>query len=243
MNGSKRHIGADTRSPRQQTRSMTTALNGHKSVASSDVPAPRSRKMVSATRHPRLKYALRFRPSRRGMGTSRSSGGRWAACGDAIIISERCRSWISQRGRPATESSNMRLAIFALVLAIFGSTSTNAQDRIGESCIGTETIQVGANVPKVVPYALKFSADLAAGYYCYAKCRPEQTYAITDPKSDPIKLADVHGGNQTRLITFDRITAIFTDYQVVRLLGSTTRTAKATCRATAFHQPAPLRAG
>lgn len=135
----------------------------------------------------------------------------------------------------------MRSAICALAVMIFGSTSAYAQDRIGESCSGTETIQVGASAPKVVRYALKFSADPATGYYCYAECRPGQTYAIADRKSVPMKLADVHAGNQIRLMTFDRRTAILTDHQVIQLLGSTTRTATATCRAAAFHEPMPLR--
>ena len=138
------------------------------------------------------------------------------------------------------ELIGMRHAIYAVALAILGSTSAYGQDHIGESCSGTETIQVDANEPKIVPYTLTFSADLATGYYCYAECKPEQTFAIKDATSDPIKLADLHVSSQTRSITFDRRTAILTDHQIIRLLGTTTRNAKATCRAGPFHKPTPL---
>jgi hypothetical protein len=134
----------------------------------------------------------------------------------------------------------MRYTFCALALLTLGSTSASGQDQFGESCSGTETIQVGANAPQVVPYALIFSADLAAGYYCYAECKPQQTYAIKDRMSDPIKLADMRGNYQDRLLTFDRRTAVLTDHQTIRLLGITTRDAKANCRSTAFHKPTPL---
>ncbi|MES3154855.1 hypothetical protein [Sphingomonas faeni] len=137
----------------------------------------------------------------------------------------------------------MRHAVCAFALAILGSTSAQGQARIGERCSGTETIRVGDAAPQIVPYALTFSADLATGYYCYAACRAEQTYAISDRASDPIRLADIHGGNQTRLMTFDRRTATLVDHQVIRLLGSTTRSATATCRAAPFHAPVPLPGG
>lgn len=132
----------------------------------------------------------------------------------------------------------MRYAICAFALAILGSTSAYGQDRFGERCRGTETIRVGTGMPKVVPYALTFSVDLASGYYCYAQCKPEQTYAIGDRVSDPIKLADFRG-SQSRLMTFDRKTAILTDHQNIRILGNMERSAKATCRPAAFHSPTP----
>ncbi|MEG8057459.1 MULTISPECIES: hypothetical protein [Sphingomonas] len=133
----------------------------------------------------------------------------------------------------------MRHAIGAITLAILGSTAAFGQARIGERCNGTETIRAGGNAPRVVPYTLTFSADLAAGYYCYAACGPEQTYAISDRASDPIKLADVRESSQTRLMTFDRRTAMLVDHQVIRLLGSVTRSATARCRAAPFHAPVP----
>lgn len=133
----------------------------------------------------------------------------------------------------------MRHAICAFSIAILGSTSAYGQDQFGERCNGTETIQVGAGVSEVIPYALTFSADLATGYYCYAECKPEQTYAIRDSISDPIKLVEVRG-SQSRLMAFDRKTAILTDHQTIGLLGNVERNAKATCRAAAFHKPTPL---
>ena len=87
----------------------------------------------------------------------------------------------------------MRYAVCAFALATLGSTSAYGQDQFGERCSGTETIQVGAGAPKVVPYSITFSADLATVYYCYAQCKPEHVYAITDRASNPIKLADVRG--------------------------------------------------
>jgi hypothetical protein len=80
----------------------------------------------------------------------------------------------------------MKYALCAFALATMGSTSAYGQDQIAESCSGTETIQVGENATRVVPYTLTFSADLAAGYYCYADCRPQQTYRIDDRTSNQI---------------------------------------------------------
>jgi hypothetical protein len=137
----------------------------------------------------------------------------------------------------------MRYALYAFALVVLGPTSAYGQDQFGESCSGTETVQAGTSAPQVVPYAITFSADLAAGYYCYAACTPQQTYAIKDPVSDPIKLADVSGGNQDRLLTFDRRNAVLTDHQTIRLLGTTTRNAKAICRPAAFHKPMPMPGG
>lgn len=164
----------------------------------------------------------------------------WDRFGEAFVISGGCGSSLSAHSGHSVEAVDMRYAFCALALLALGSTSAAGQDQFGESCSGTETIQVGANAPKVVPYALKFSADLAAGYYCYAECKPQQTYAIKDQMSDPIRLADVRGGNQSRLLTFDRRTAALTDHQTIRLLGITTRDARATCRSAAFRKPAPL---
>ena len=161
-----------------------------------------------------------------------------AAFGNAFVISGRCCRGLAY-ALINFEAMYMRYAICAFALATLGSTSAYGQDQFGERCSGTETIQVGAGAPKIVPYALKFSADLAAGYYCYAQCKSDQTYAISDRASNPIKLADVRG-SQSRLMTFDRRTAILTDHQNIRLLKNTKRSAKATCRAAAFHKPTPL---
>lgn len=134
----------------------------------------------------------------------------------------------------------MKHALCAFVLATMGSTSAYGQDHIAERCSGTETIQVGAEAPRTAPYTLTFSADLAAGYYCYAECKPEQTYRIKDRASDPIKLADTSSGLQIRQITFDRKTAVLTDRQVLTVLGTVKRDAKAACRPAFFRKPTPL---
>lgn len=133
----------------------------------------------------------------------------------------------------------MRYEVWAFALAMLGSHPAYGQDEIGETCTGTETVQIGANAPKVVPYTLTFSADLAAGYYCYAECRPGQTDAITDSHSDPIKLADLNAGSQIRLITFDRKTSVLTDYQVFTVLATVRRNARAACQPAPFHKPTP----
>ena len=124
-----------------------------------------------------------------------------------------------------------------LALVFLASTPVFGQDRIGATCSGTETIDPGTGIPKVVPYSLTLSINLKTGYYCYAECRPEQTYAISNRSSDPIKLADVHGGSQTRLTTFSRKSRLLTDDQVIQVLGTVKRSAKATCQPSAFHEP------
>lgn len=130
--------------------------------------------------------------------------------------------------------------VAGLVIAVLLSTSAFGQDRISETCSGTETIEAGTSAPTTVPYSLTFSMDLKSGYYCYAECKPEQTYAIRDWLSDPIKLADVHAGNQTRLTTFSRKSRLLADDQVVQVLGTVKRSARATCQPSAFHEPTPL---
>lgn len=134
----------------------------------------------------------------------------------------------------------MKYALCAFALATMGSTSAYGQDQIAENCSGTETIQVGENPARVVPYTLTFSADLAAGYYCYADCRPQQTYRIADRTSNPIKLANLNAGSQIRRILYYRNTSILTDYQVSTVLATIRRDAKAICRPAIFHKPTPL---
>jgi hypothetical protein len=134
----------------------------------------------------------------------------------------------------------MKYAFGAFAIVIIGSTSAYGQDHIGESCSGKATIQVGTNAQRVVPYTLRFSADLASGYYCYAECKPEQTYPIKDRTSDPIKLADLNAGSQIRKMTFYLKTGVLTDYQIYTVLATIKRNARATCRPAVFHQPTPL---
>jgi len=141
----------------------------------------------------------------------------------------------------------MRIAILVSALALMTTTSAVAADKIGETCSGTETVQVGTQPPKTARYALTFSANLKTKSYCYDTCRRDQTYAISDVASDPIKLADLdaddgQAGSQKRLITFDRRSGTLTDSQVIQLgaLGKAVRHATAKCHPSAFHQPAPL---
>lgn len=132
----------------------------------------------------------------------------------------------------------MKLIALVLVLVSIESTSAFAADQIGERCTGTETVQVGTQPPRTLAYSLNFSADLVSKSYCYDKCRREQTYAISDATSNPLKLADLDRGGQTRRLTFDRDTSVLTDYQVVAAGPvKVVRNALAKCRAAKFHQP------
>ena len=132
----------------------------------------------------------------------------------------------------------MRYAVFAL--ALFGPNAVYGQDQLGETCNGTETVSINGGASKVHPYTLDFSVDLATGYYCYAECKPDQTYAIKNRNSDPIKLGDTNGGPYERLITFDRKTSTLTDHQIIKLVGRIETVYSATCRTSTFHEPTPL---
>jgi len=132
----------------------------------------------------------------------------------------------------------MKLIASAFVLVSVGSAPVLAADKVSESCAGTETVQVGAQPPKTLPYLLNFSADLSSRLYCYDKCVREQTYKISDAGSNPIKLADVDGAGQTRRLVYNRSTSVLTDYQIIatgpmRIV----RNASATCKAAKFQEP------
>ena len=132
-------------------------------------------------------------------------------------------------------SATMSLALIA-TLAFGGQPVPSG--RIAEACSGTETVQIGTQPAKTVPYAITFSADLAGKRYCYDACGKDQTYPISDPLSQPIKLADLDRGNQVRRITFDPATATLSDYQVFDAgLGKVTRQALGTCKPAEFHAP------
>ncbi|MET0246013.1 MAG: hypothetical protein ABW182_04620 [Sphingomonas sp.] len=132
----------------------------------------------------------------------------------------------------------MKPALVVAALALAGSTPAIAADRIGERCTGTETLQVGAKPPTRVPYTFSFSADLTAGTYCYDRCGADQSYRISDARSNPVKLSSVHRGGQERLLTFDRRTATLSDDQRFESgLGRIVRMARATCVPAAFHEP------
>lgn len=132
----------------------------------------------------------------------------------------------------------MKLIAMALALVSIGPTSVFAADRVAERCTGTETVQVGTQPPQTLAYSLNFSADLVRKSYCYDKCRREQTYAISDATSNPMKLADLDRGGQTRRLTFDRDASALIDYQVIAAGPvKVVRNASAKCRTAKFHQP------
>lgn len=132
----------------------------------------------------------------------------------------------------------MKPALAFAALALAGSTPALAADRIGERCTGTEMLQVGTRPATRVPYTFSFSADLAAGTYCYDRCGADQSYRISDARSNPVKLSSVHRGDQERLLSFDRRTATLSDDQRFESgLGRIVRRARATCVPAAYRQP------
>jgi hypothetical protein len=125
-----------------------------------------------------------------------------------------------------------------LIAALVIANAPGTSDRIAETCAGTETVQVGAQPAKTLPYALSFSADLKSGAYCYDACGKGQTYPIADAAARPIKLADLDRGGQVRRLTFDPASSTLRDYQVFDPgLGKVTRQALGRCKPAAFHAP------
>jgi hypothetical protein len=132
----------------------------------------------------------------------------------------------------------VKLIVLALTLVSIGSTSAFAPDKVSESCTGTETVQIGAQLPKTLPYSLDFSADLSSKSYCYDKCDRAETYAISDATSNPIQLADLDGGGQTRRLIYDRNKSVLTDYQIIAAGPiRVVRNASATCKPAKFREP------
>ena len=132
----------------------------------------------------------------------------------------------------------MKLIVLAFTLVSIGSTPAFASDKVSESCTGSETVQVGGQAPKTLPYSITFSADLSTKSYCYDKCGPGQTYPISDVTSEPIKLADLDAGGQTRRLIYDRNRSVLTDYQIIALGPiRVVRNASARCKAAKFQQP------
>lgn len=113
-------------------------------------------------------------------------------------------------------------------------------DRFGESCTGSESVQVGQRIEKNVPFHIELSIDLRTNSYCYGACGKGQSYPIADLSSSRIKLADARVPNQMRRLTFDRATQHLTDEQRVELgpMGAVVRHAFATCRRAPFRTPA-----
>jgi hypothetical protein len=126
----------------------------------------------------------------------------------------------------------------ALIAALAITEASVPSGTIAEACSGTETVQIGAQPAKTVPYSLTFSADLKGGSYCYDACGKDQTYPIADPGARPIKLADLDRAGQVRHLTFDPATSTLMDYQVFDAgLGKVTRQALGSCKPAAFHAP------
>lgn len=138
-----------------------------------------------------------------------------------------------------------KLLIASLALATASATSAASQDQIGETCSGSETVRIGDQAPKTLPFSVSFSADLAKRRYCYGQCGPGQSFAIADAAADPIQLANLRG-EQTRLTTFDRRRHVLTDHQIFDSpVGRIVRDATASCKPSAFTEPAgsPAKAG
>ncbi|WP_179505095.1 MULTISPECIES: hypothetical protein [unclassified Sphingomonas] len=118
-----------------------------------------------------------------------------------------------------------------LSLLAFAPIAAHAAPRLDEACSGSETLQVGTQAPRTLPYALTFHADLLAGTYCYDRCTANETYPIAQRHAVPIRLADVSWPSQQRWITFDPRTGMLADHQVMTLgvMGRIERDAHAKC--------------
>ena len=130
----------------------------------------------------------------------------------------------------------MRLACLPLVLMLAAAAPPT---QLARRCTGSETVQVGDQKPRKVPYALTFSVDLAARRYCYGVCGPEQTFPM--PARQPsgrIVLAAFDIPAQARNLVFDpRSETLTDDLRIDFGLGSIVHRARATCKAAVFHQP------
>ena len=77
------------------------------------------------------------------------------------------------------------------ILLASASTAVAGASQFGESCVGTEIVQVDGQPAKNLPYSLVFSVDTKRKLYCYGECLEGQTYSVSDPLSSPMKLADI----------------------------------------------------
>ena len=135
----------------------------------------------------------------------------------------------------------MRMGRLSVMLAFAAvGTPVLAEQTFGETCTGTEIVQIGAQNPKTLPYNLTFSADLKGRAYCYGPCGKDQSFQITDAAAVPIRLADLDNAGQVRRLTFDPRTSTVSDYQVFKAgMAVVTRRASATCEKSVFHAPSP----
>lgn len=124
------------------------------------------------------------------------------------------------------------------ILLASASTAVAGASQFGESCVGTEIVQVDGQPAKNLPYSLVFSVDTKRKLYCYGECLEGQTYSVSDPLSSPMKLADIDVGVQVRHITFDRVSSKIADYQVIDAkVWKLTRRASGTCKPAPFRSP------
>jgi hypothetical protein len=129
--------------------------------------------------------------------------------------------------------------IAAALLIILPAAAVPATgDRIGALCSGSETVRVGAQPPRKLPYQIALSIDLAHGTYCYGACGKDQTYPVSATSGSRIKLSDVDAAGQSRRLTFDRKSLRLTDVQRLAMGAlSVDRQARALCTPAPFHPP------
>jgi hypothetical protein len=124
--------------------------------------------------------------------------------------------------------------------AVVGSTiaAPTTPLQFGETCTGTEVVQVGSQPPKTIPYTLTFSIDLARKLYCANACDAPSTYRIKAVAPRLITLADIEGGPQSRHMTLKLPQSKLEDVQLIKSsLGDVSRKATATCKSAPFHAP------
>lgn len=111
--------------------------------------------------------------------------------------------------------------------------------RIGLVCSGPETVRSGQGAPTQARYDLTLSIDLDRKLYCYGACGREQSFAMKDAASMPLKLADVETPSQSRHLLFDRASMMLSDDQRISLaaLPAVERHARISCQPAPFHEP------
>jgi hypothetical protein len=131
-------------------------------------------------------------------------------------------------------------AIGGLAILFLLGAATRGPDRFGESCTGSESVRVGSQAERHLPFHIELSIDLTKNAYCYAQCGRQQSFRIADASSVPIKLADSGAPGQARRLIFDRATRQLTDDQSFEFgaMGPIVRHASATCRTAPFRTPA-----
>lgn len=124
-----------------------------------------------------------------------------------------------------------------MAAALIGAASP--PDHVARRCTGTETVQVGTQKPRTVPYALTFSADLGARRVCYGSCAAEQTFVLPAPSGKgALMLAAIETPAQGRRLIYDSRSNVLTDDLRIDFgLGTIVHHARATCKPAAFREP------